>query len=141
MASSEEQGAARPRTGIWVWIHKEMGQFAQMGSSSSQSEDSDTGTPIAWLFGRMNWWSRICALNLSAGAAGVRVPDCPTRERLAQAFSRLQNIQLVRNHRQDPWFGKSAEERILWRELLDLELQDVDEQIDRILESSGDGSA
>jgi len=90
----------------------------------------------------MNWKSRICVLNLSAcEASGVRVPDCPTRERLAQAFSRLQNIQLVRNHRQDPWFGKSAEERILWRELLDLELQDVDEQIDRILGSSGDGSA
>ena len=63
-----------------------------------------------------------------AGRRRVRVPNCATAVRLNRAFSRLQDIQLVRNHRQDPFFGKSAEERFIWRELLDLELQDVDEQ-------------
>ena len=60
----------------------------------------------------------------------VRLPN--TQERLERGFSRLRGIQLVRNHRQDRFFGKSAEERIVWRELLDLELQDVDEQIERL---------
>jgi hypothetical protein len=91
--------------------------------------------------GSMNWKNRICTLNLWGGEApGVRVPTCPTRQRLTRAFSRLQNIQLVRNHRQDPFFGKSAEVRIVWRELLDLELQDIDEQVERIQRSAGDGS-
>lgn len=81
--------------------------------------------------GRMK--SQLCTLNLRAGdMPAVRVPLCPTRQRLTQAFSRLQDIQLVRNHRQDPFFGKSAEERVIWRELLDLELQDVDEHLERI---------
>jgi hypothetical protein len=75
--------------------------------------------------------NQICTLNLWAGdVLAVRALNCPTRHRLAQAFSRLQSIQLVRNHVQDPLFGKSTEDRIIWRELLDLELQDVDEQID-----------
>lgn len=81
----------------------------------------------------MNWKNHICTLNLQAGEVPrVRLPICATAVRLNRAFSRLQDIQLVRNHRQDPFFGKSAEERFIWRELLDLELQDVDEQIERI---------
>ena len=78
--------------------------------------------------------SQIRTLNLSADEPlpNVRVSSCPTRQRLMRGFSRLQDIQLVRNHRQDPLFGKSAEERIVWRELLELELQDVDEQIERV---------
>lgn len=60
-------------------------------------------------------------------------------ERLNRGFSRLQDIQLVRNHRQDPLFRKSIEERIVWRELLELELQDVDEQIERISAAAGQG--
>ena len=50
-----------------------------------------------------------------------------------RAFSRLQQIQLVRNDRQDPRFGRPAEDRIIWRELLELELQDVDEQVEQML--------
>jgi hypothetical protein len=59
---------------------------------------------------------------------------CPTRQRLAQAFIRLQNIEFTRNQRQNPVFAKSDEERIIWRELLDLELQELDEQIERLSE-------
>ena len=89
------------------------------------------GIPIARL-GSMNRTNQICTLNLRVGKTRVRARNCATDERLHRGFSRLKDIQLVRNHRQDPLFGKSAEERIVWRELLDLELQDVDEQIERV---------
>lgn len=64
---------------------------------------------------------------------------CPTRRRLEHAFSRLKYIQLVRNHRQDPLFEKALEDRIIWRELLELQLQDIDEglaQIDQLRETA-----
>jgi len=91
-------------------------------------------------FGIMNRKTRICTLNLWSGAAVpfVQPAVSPSHHRLAQAFS--QNLQLVRNHRQDPHFGKSAEERIIWRELIDLELQEADEQIERISASAGSSS-
>jgi len=89
----------------------------------------------------MNPKKYLCTLNIGAeDAPPVEARDAPTRRRLARAFTRLQNIQLVRAHRQDPLFGKSTEERIIWRELLDLELQDVDEQIERILAAAGAGA-
>jgi hypothetical protein len=75
--------------------------------------------------------SQICTLNLGAGnVRPVRAHNCPTRHRLAQAFSRLQSIQLARNHLQNPLFEKHNEDRIIWRELLDLELQDIDERME-----------
>ncbi len=54
-----------------------------------------------------------------------------TQQRLERAFRQLAEIQLVRNHRQDPRFGRRLEERIVWRELLDLALHEIDEQIER----------
>ena len=47
-------------------------------------------------------------------------------------FSRLQYIELVRSLQHDSLLGKFAEDRIIWRELVELELQYVDEQIERI---------
>jgi hypothetical protein len=95
------------------------------------------GIPIAKL-GSMNRKNQICTLNLWVGEVPrVRARNCATDERLNRGFSRLQDIQLVRNHRQDRLFGKSIEERIVWRELLELELQDVDEQIERISAAAG----
>jgi len=86
----------------------------------------------------MNRKSRICTLNIWAGVTPpVRVPACPTRERLSQAFSCLENIQFARDYLQDPLFEKSAEVRIIRRELFELELQDVDEQIERIVATIG----
>jgi len=70
----------------------------------------------------------------------VPAPSFPTHERLARAFSRLEDMQLVRIEWEDPLLGKSDEERIIWRELLDLELQDVDEQIERISAAVDNGS-
>ncbi len=55
-----------------------------------------------------------------------------TYERLGEARVRLECLDLERSLSGDPLLGKSIEQRIVWRELLDLELQDVDEQIERI---------
>lgn len=82
--------------------------------------------------------NRICALNLS-DTTHDRVPLSPTCQRLARSFSELQNIQLVRDRREDPRFGRLVEDQIVWRELLDLELQEVDEHIARISASEGSG--
>lgn len=81
----------------------------------------------------MDRTTKISTVNPPAEALS-RVPTAsvPTHERLVRGFYCLKNLQLVRNHRQDPNFGKAVEERIVWRELLDLELQIVDEQIDGI---------
>ena len=57
-------------------------------------------------------------------------------ERLAEARCHLQCLDRVRSFTGDPRFGKTIEQRIVWRELLDLELQDLDEQIERICESA-----
>ena len=92
--------------------------------------------------GQVKWNNRICALNLrAAGEPAIRIPPCPTARRLAQAFSRLQNIELARNIRQDPNFFRSVEERVIWRELLELELQEIDEQIKRTSATVGNCSS
>ena len=81
----------------------------------------------------MDWTTKIYTANPSTEPFPyVSTASFPTRERLKRGFSCLKNIQMVRNHRQDPHFGRAVEERIVWRELLDLELQNVDEQIDGI---------
>ncbi len=76
----------------------------------------------------MNRKKQICTLDLAAVAETPAAPiltvtECPTRKRLAKAAARLRNIDLVRNHRNDPDYGKSLEDKIIWRELLELELQ------------------
>ena len=86
----------------------------------------------------MNPKNRFWTLNFWNRNARVPVPT-PTRQRLTQAFSTLQGIQMMRDHLQEPRFGKAAEGRIVWRELVELELQDVDEQIERILHAAGGG--
>lgn len=79
----------------------------------------------------MSWKSPICTLNLTptaepAAISPTSAAECPTRKRLAKAASRLRNIDLVRNHRRDPQFGKAMEEQLVWRELLELELQEAE---------------
>lgn len=81
--------------------------------------------------------NQLCTLNLNAGAQIAAIPrspatdtraECPTRKRLSKAAARLRNIELVRNHRRDQEFGKAAEEQIIWRELLELEMQQTSER-------------
>jgi hypothetical protein len=52
-----------------------------------------------------------------------------TRFRLVREKARLDEIDSERIDRGDPSFSKAVEHRIIWCELLDLELQDVDERI------------
>jgi len=55
-------------------------------------------------------------------------------ERLVKAAACLERLDWERSSSGDPILGKVIEKRIVWRELLDLELQDFDEQIAHLLE-------
>jgi hypothetical protein len=57
------------------------------------------------------------------------------RERLAEAVARLERIGAERERRGDSRFGRTAENRIIWGELIELELQEIDEQVNRICSS------
>jgi hypothetical protein len=87
----------------------------------------------------MNWKNPIRKLNrfCKVELPRFQVTASPVQQRLARAFARLQTIRLVRTYQRDPLFGKATEERIIWRELLELELQEVDEQIERIWAGAG----
>jgi hypothetical protein len=76
---------------------------------------------------------RICTLNLSAGAApSPLVCSGPTHDRLKKAVAELEEIEAMRAMTNNWLFGKFTEDRLIWRELLELELQDVEEQVERI---------
>jgi hypothetical protein len=55
-------------------------------------------------------------------------------ERLAKAAAYLERLDVERFAHGNPNLGKTIEERIIWRELLDLELQEFDEQMERLSE-------
>jgi hypothetical protein len=71
----------------------------------------------------------------------ARVPESETasseasaadiRTRLRQGHAELERLDTERRRRGDPRIGKSVEERIVWGELLELELQDLDERVSR----------
>lgn len=63
-----------------------------------------------------------------------------TWQRLAEEKVRLEHLDAERTYRGDSGFGKATEDRIVWGELLDLELQDIDEQVSRICQAAGDAS-
>ncbi|HEY1241056.1 MAG TPA: hypothetical protein VGF16_10885 [Bryobacteraceae bacterium] len=52
-----------------------------------------------------------------------------TKDRLSEAKESLDYLDVEREHRGDPNFGKLIEQQIIWRELLELELQDAEERI------------
>jgi hypothetical protein len=54
------------------------------------------------------------------------------RHRLKEGEALLERLDAERESRGNPSFGKACEERVVWGELLELELQDVDEQLSRI---------
>ncbi len=60
-----------------------------------------------------------------------------TRRRLADEKSRLDAVDAERESYGDPGLGKIREDRIVWHELIELELQDIDEQVTRIRQLSG----
>ena len=63
-----------------------------------------------------------------------------TRQRLAEEKTCLEHLDAERAYRGDSGFGQTTEDRIVWGELLDLELQDIDEQARRICQAAGDAS-
>jgi hypothetical protein len=65
---------------------------------------------------------------------------CPVetiRRRLTEQLARLEQLDAERERRGDSRFGKSTEDRIVWGELIELELQDIDEQVSRICGAAG----
>jgi len=64
-------------------------------------------------------------------------PKSDSRRRLAEAVAQLQMWQAERDRRGDPAYEKAAENEIIWNELVELELQDIDEQLTRIRNSAG----
>lgn len=61
-------------------------------------------------------------------------------QRLDRAFYQLQDIRFLRSLEGDPLFGRAAEQQLIWRELVELELQYVDEEIERITAAAGETS-
>lgn len=75
------------------------------------------------------------------GTGKVKSEKCSastTWQRLAEEKACLEHLDAERAYRGDSGFGKATEDRIVWRELLDLELQDIDEQVRRICQAAGD---
>jgi hypothetical protein len=71
-----------------------------------------------------------------AEVAVKNVPTSKVHDRITAARVSLEHIDRERTLRCDPLFGKALEERIVRRELFDLELQELDEQTARICESA-----
>lgn len=76
-------------------------------------------------------------LEKSATAHRVESRRDLRRRRLAEEKARLDRLTAERERRRDSTFGKSAEERIVWAELLELEMQDIDEQFAAHLDKGG----
>jgi hypothetical protein len=71
-------------------------------------------------------------LRVAGNAKSGQLPASPIRQRLSDEQARLEHLDAERERRGDSGFGKAAEDRIVWGELLELELQDLDEHVRRI---------
>jgi hypothetical protein len=63
------------------------------------------------------------------------------RQRLAEGKARLDRLDAQRGRQARSDFGMTAGQRIIWGELLELELQDIDEQVSHICSGSQNGGA
>jgi hypothetical protein len=61
-------------------------------------------------------------------------------QRLAKEKILLEDLDRERARRRNSAFGKASEERIVWGELLDLEIQDIDERLEQICRDADDPS-
>jgi hypothetical protein len=57
-------------------------------------------------------------------------------QRLAEEKACLDYLDLERSRAGDPNFGKTLEDKTIWRELLDLEVQEADERMRHIREAA-----
>jgi hypothetical protein len=74
------------------------------------------------------------------GALSAKAEPCPpkpVRKRLAKGKAALEHLEAERERRGDPRFGQTTEDRIVWNELIELELQEIDEQVSRISRAAG----
>ena len=55
--------------------------------------------------------------------------EATTKDRLSKAKECLDYLEVEREYRADPGFGRLIEQQMIWRELLELELQDAEERI------------
>jgi hypothetical protein len=65
-----------------------------------------------------------------------RVGTATVHERLAEAKASLEYLDSERERRQDPEFGRLIEEKIVWRELIELQLEDTEERITRMCDAA-----
>ncbi len=63
----------------------------------------------------------------------------PVPDRLRDELARLERLDLERERLGDSNFGQLSEDRIVWSELIELELQEVDEQVNRIRDAANLG--
>jgi len=63
-------------------------------------------------------------------------PESDTHRRLAAEKAQLEMLEAERVRLGDPAYDKETEEQIIWNELVELELQDIDEQVARIRNSA-----
>lgn len=81
---------------------------------------------------------------LGAGVANPEAETCPdkpnpsepVRKRLAEGNAELEYLDAERELRADPGFGRTTEDRIIWSELIELELQEIDELESRICDGA-----
>ena|SRR5579871_3857006 len=69
--------------------------------------------------------------NLSNPVSRRAVED-PVARRLAREMASLERLDAEREYRPEPDYAQQIERQIVWKELLELELQDIDEQMSRI---------
>jgi len=100
---------------FWRWISTRL--FASAATSAALPAGAGEPPPR-------------CA-NGSCAAASEAV-----RERLAAEVAALEQLDCERERCHDRRLGKLTEDRIVWGELLDLELQDIDEQVSRIVRAT-----
>jgi len=61
-------------------------------------------------------------------------------QRLSEGMLCLERLDAERTRRDDPLFGRSTEDRIIWGELLELEIQDIEAEVNRIFGPPGSRS-
>lgn len=79
-------------------------------------------------------------LGQPSGADNAKSESCSAstaQQRLVEEKARLEDLDAERERRGDSSFGKTTEDRIVWGELLELELQDIDERVSRIRQTAG----